>query len=261
MTDALLSHAIAPKSDYLKPEVELRLLEKYKVTGCPASLNRIILNYSNLCMHFAQRYRTRFEMEDTYQDAMEFLILTVKRFDPSYGVPFFTFATREIGHLMSHRAIRKWASVTTPGTKSFYKAFRAMPRQRDSQMTYEKAKTLATELDVKLEDIYTAHAIYRDSTQSLNAVLKGSDLELIDTLIDDSDPAEMVIKFDFDTKQKADAQRRMARLSEREKLVIQWRRMSDEPRTLQEVGVECGVSAERIRQIEAKAMVKLQAAA
>lgn len=262
MNNAPLSHAHAPKGGkYLKPEVELDLLAKYKESGCPASLNRILLNYSDLCMRFGHRYKAKFEVEDTYQDAMEFLILTAKRFDPSRGIPFFSFAYVQVGHLMSKRAIRKWASVTTPGTKAFFKAFRAMSRYSHCNMTYADAKALAHELDVTLDDVYAAEAIYRDSTMSLNASIHDDGTEMQEIIADDCDPANLVIEADFEQKRHRDVALRLATLEPRESRIIVARHYAEAPAKLHDLAAEFGLSAERVRQIESKAISKLRMAA
>lgn len=258
MNDAPLSHALAPKGgNYLKPEVELDLLAKYKESGCQVSLSRILLNYSDFCMRFANRYCRKFELEDTYQDAMEFLILTAKRFDPSRGVPFFTFAYTEVKHLMSKRAIRKWTSVTTPGTKAFFKAFRAIQRLKDSNLTYAQAIALAQELEVSLDDIYAAQAIYKDSTLSLNASAHDDGTELQEMLPDHCDPAELVIQSQLDIKRERDTAERLTRLNPRETRIINARHFTDVPLKLHDLAAEFGVSAERVRQLEKKAVEKL----
>lgn len=262
MNDTLPSHAIAPKGGkYLKPEVELDLLAKYKESGCTVSLNRILLNYSDLCMRFANRYKVKFEIEDTYQDAMEFLILTARRFDPSHSVPFFRFAYVEVGHLMSKRAIRKWASVTTPGTKAFFKAFRAMSRYSHGEMTYAKATALAAEIEVTLDDIYAAHAIYKDSTLSLNASVHDDGTEMQEMLSDNCDPADIVINADFEQKRERDVASRLSTLNRRDSRIIAARHLADVPLKLHDLAAEFGVSAERVRQLEVQAITKLRMAA
>lgn len=262
MTDAPLSHALSPKGGkYLKPEVELELLAKYKESGCTVSLNRILLNYSDFCMRFANRYKAKFDIEDTYQDVMEFLILTARRYDPSHGVPFFTFAYVQVGHLMSMRAIRKWASVTTPGTKAFFKAFRAMSRYGQGDMTYAKATELAAEIGVSLDDVYAAQAIYKDSTLSLNASVHDDGTEMQELLADACDPADLVIKADFEQKREREFTLRLASLSPRDNRIISARHLTDAPLKLHDLAAEFGVSAERVRQLEAKAITKLREAA
>lgn len=262
MNEAPLSHALAPKGGkYLDPQVELDLLAKYQETGCAASLNRILLNYSDLCMRFANRYRKKFEIADTYQDAMEFMIQIARQFDPAHGVPFFTYATRYVGHLMSMRAIRQWASVTTPATKAFFKAFRAMPRNNHGELTYAQALNLADELQVSLDDVYAAQAIYKDSPLSLNSSLFDDGEDLLDTLPDHTDPADIVINADFEHKRSLEASRRLERLNPRETRIMAARYLTEVPLKLHDLAAEFGVSAERVRQLEAKAITKLQVAA
>lgn len=262
MNDAPLSHALAPKDGkYLDPQVELDLLAKYKDTGCTASLNRLLLNYSDLCMRFANRYRNRFEIADTYQDAMEFLIQVAKRFDPVHGVPFFTYAHIHVGHLMSMRAIRNWASVTTPASKAFFKAFRAMPRNNHGELSYAGCMGLAEALGVTLEDIYAAQAIYKDSALSLNSSLFDDGEDMLDCLHDHCDPADIVIEADFNQKREKDAARRMSTLTPREERIMKARHLTEVPLKLHDLAAEFGVSIERVRQLEVKAIAKLRMAA
>lgn len=263
MNDAPFSHALAKQSqgDYLSHEAVLALVAKYQATGCAASLNRILLNFSDMCMQIANRYRVKFEIEDTYQDAMEFLILALRKFNPEFGVPFYAYASPRVKHEVSQRAIRKWASVTTPGSKGFFKAFRAMGRFRDERMTHEHANALSAELDVPIDCVYAAHAIYKDSSYSLDSSLIEDGAPMIESLTDNVGPEQIVMESDLHQKQAAIAQRRMESLNPNELRVIQNRRLREEPKKLFELGSELGISGERVRQIEAKAMLKLCAAA
>ncbi|MBI6882431.1 sigma-70 family RNA polymerase sigma factor [Pseudomonas putida] len=261
MQDAPLSHAKAPKNgQYLENEAVLDLVAKYQATGCRVSLDRLLINFSDLCMAFAHRYRVKFDIEDTYQDAMEFLILAAKKFDPSFGVPFFTFANLEVGRHISMRAIRKWASVTTPGTHGFFKAFRAMGRYKVDQMTHRTASGMASDLGVGIDDVYAAYAIYRDSSYSLNSSIFEDGEDMIDQLPGVDDPESSVIDRDYLEKQAVEFSRRMEKLNPNENRVIHARFLTEKPQTLSDIAGQIGVSTERVRQIESKAKIKLMAA-
>jgi RNA polymerase sigma-32 factor len=259
MYAAPLSHAYGPKNGvYLDPDVEQELLAKYQATGCMVSLNRILLNYSDLCMQFAGRYRSKFEISDTYQDAMELLILAAKKYDSTRGLSFFTYATVDVGFGLSMRAIRKWASVTTPGSKGFFKAFRAMKRFDGEVMTHAKADAMANEIGVKIDDVFAAHAIFKTASYSLNSSIYEDGIALLDRLIAEDNPEDVVIEMDLAAKRSAALRDGLSKLDPKENQIIQERRLRETPRTLTEIGGEMGVSAERVRQIEAKALSKLK---
>jgi RNA polymerase sigma-32 factor len=262
MSNSLPSLACASKSgDFFAADVTHALIAKYQATGCAASLNKLLLNYSNMCMKIAQGYRHRFDVEDTYQDSMECLILSVRNFKPELGVPFFTYAYLDVKRRVSVRMIKQWSCVTTPVTKRFFKAFRRMPEfLKNTRFCDESATQLAEQIGVKREDVMAAYEIYRNMNYSLESCMDNG-VRVIDAMSTEAGPENLVMEADLAGKRESMARVRMGMLNSKEAMIIKMRRMGEVPQTLHQIGALLGVSAERVRQIESKAMAKLSLAA
>lgn len=255
-----LAHA-AKSGNFLAQDVEKSLIANYQATGCGVALNKILLNYSNMCMKIAYGYRHRFDVDDTYQDAMECLILSVRNYKPELGVSFFSFAYLDVKRVVSMRMIRKWSCVTTPASKRFFKAFRQMPEfLKNSHFSTERATKLAKEIEVRLEDVTSAYEIYRNMNYSLESFMENG-VRVIDSMSTDSGPENLVLEADLAAKRESMGRVRLGMLNPREAMVIKMRRLREEPQTLHELAAVLGVSAERVRQIESKAMIKMSVAA
>lgn len=262
MTLPLPSLAHANKSGHFLASDETQtLIAKYQATGCAVSLNKLLLNFSDLCMKIANGYRHRFDVDDTYQESMECLILAVRSYKPELGVGFFAYAYVDVKRRVSMRMIKQWSCVSTPMTKRFFKAFRRMPTfLKNDYFSAERATKLATEIDVRLEDVISAYEIYRNMNYSLESFVENG-VRVIDSMSTESGPENLVMEADLAAKRESMGRVRLGMLNPREAMVIKMRRLREEPQTLHQVAEVLGVSAERVRQIESKAMTKLSAAA
>lgn len=262
MTD-LPSVSAAAKLAYLDKDRELMLIDQYQTTGCKKSLGQLLMNHNKLCLKIASRYRHKFDKDDTYQDCMTLLIECIEKFDSSIGTPFFSYAYTYVSRAFSMIAIRKWANVTTPGTRGFYKAFRRMGRFRleEGQLSHADAMALAEELTVPLSEVFAAFMIYKNCSYSLDAGMTENGVPIIDTLEGGENPESIIMEIDAEDKRKGYVNRMMSKLTENEARVLQLRHLSDTPEKLKDVGSILGISAERVRQIESKAIGKLKAAA
>jgi RNA polymerase sigma-32 factor len=261
MTLPLPSLAHAYKSGHFLAGDETQILvAKYQATGCAVSLNKLLLNNSDMCMRIANNYRHRFDINDTYQESMECLILSVKSYNPEHGVPFFSYAYQDVKRRISLRMIKQWSCVTSPLNKRYFKAFRQMSTfLKGGSFSTERATDLAKEIDVKLDDVIAAYEIYRNINYSLESFVEG--VRVIDSMSTESGPEHLVMEADLAAKRESMGRVRLGMLNPREAMVIKMRRLREEPQTLHQIAEVLGVSAERVRQIESKAMVKLSAAA
>lgn len=255
-----LAHAYK-SGHFLTSDETQTLIAKYQATGCAVSLNKLLLNNSDMCMRIANNYRHRFDMNDTYQESMECLILSAQSYKPELGVPFFTYAYVDVKRQISMRMIKQWSCVTTPNSKRFFKAFRKMPAfLSNSHYSTERATKLATEIDVRLEDVISAYEIYRNMNYSLESFVENG-VRVIDSMSTESGPENLVMEADLAAKRESMGRVRLGMLNPREAMVIKMRRLREEPQTLHEIAEVLGVSAERVRQIESKAMIKMSVAA
>ena len=190
------------------------------------------------------------------------------RFDPERDVRFSTYATWWIRAAMQDYILRNWSIVrtgTTAAQKSLFFNLRRLRAKIESKkeregLSPDDKNKIAKKLKVKVKDVEAMEGRLSGIDQSLNATIgeDGSD-DWQSLLSDDGpNPEDVVIGMkDAQTRSQwlNDA---LGDLSDRERMIIRERHLGDEVVTLEELGKELGVSKERVRQLEARAMDKLK---
>jgi RNA polymerase sigma-32 factor len=204
---------------------------------------------------------------DLIQEGNVGLMKAVRRFDPDRGVRLVSFALHWIRAEMHEYILRNWRLVKVATTKAQRKLFfnlRSM-KTRSAALTNDEADEIAKTLNVKREEVL-----------EMETRLTGHDLTIDPTPVDDDDHPYSPISYLTDTEdepaviveRKQTSERRseglqaaLGKLDARSRRIIESRWLKeDDPATLQELATEYGVSAERIRQIEAKAMKQMKGA-
>jgi len=204
---------------------------------------------------------------DLIQEGNVGLMKAVRRFDPDRGVRLVSFALHWIRAEMHEYILRNWRLVKVATTKAQRKLFfnlRSM-KKNSAALTNDQADAIAKELNVKREEVL-----------EMETRLTGRDLTLDPTPVDEDDHAYSPISYLTDAddepakivEAKQTAERRseglaraLGKLDDRSRRIIESRWLREEsPLTLQELANEYGVSAERIRQIESKAMKQMKGA-
>jgi RNA polymerase sigma-32 factor len=247
---------------YLRPDRDdvLQKLESYQQTGCQKTLAWLLNEHRDMCYSIAYRYDHRFEVDDTFQDCMEILIHAIRDHDLTGSYPFFSYAYTRVSREVARKKIRQWSIVCVPDNRELLRVFRKVNNMGiPAYPSDAKAKEIAEILDVKVEYVFAAAALYYKKPMSLDS---GTHSDVVrSTLYDDScSPERIVSEEDFEAKRTELAQRMMGRLNEREALVIQLRHLNEPPLKLREVGEELGITAARVQQIETKAMKMMMAA-
>ena len=262
----------AMKAEMLSAEVELELARKWRNNGDEKALHRLVNAYLRLAVSMASKYR-RYgaDMTDLVQEAGIGLMKAAEKFDPERGVRFSTYAVWWIKASIQDYVMRNWSLVRTGSTSSqkalFFNLKRVKARisreQEEQTNNVDKARLselIAVELGVPIRDVEMMEARLSGSDYSLNAQQANDDgREWIDLLEDDSVQSSQKVEQERDLsvlrKSLVDA---LATLNEREKKIILDRKLRDEPRTLESLGGEMGLSKERIRQLESQALVKMR---
>ncbi len=199
------------------------------------------------------------------------LMQAVKKFDPDKGFRLATYAMWWIRASIQEYILRSWSLVkmgTTAAQKKLFFNLRRMKGQMkaidDGDLHPDQVETIATKLGVTHDDVVQMNRRMSGPDASLNAPLKASEGESQwqDWLEDEnyvSQETQVVQNDEFSTRMGL-LQDAMADLNEREQDIIQQRKLSEEPKTLEQLAQVYGVSRERIRQIEVRAFEKLQAA-
>ena len=273
-TDQTLSRQ-ARKAELLDAETETRLARAWRDHHDEAALHRLITAYMRLAISVAAKFR-RYgaPMNDLTQEAALGLMKAAEKFDPDRGVRFSTYAVGWIRASVQDYVLRNWSLVRTGSTSGQKSLFFNLSRLK-AQFTREAAAEgislspaqmtakVAEELGVSLSDVAMMEGRLSGMDMSLNAP-QSSDAEgreWIDLLEDDGPGAAEQVGYSHDQAQVRQwLGQALGTLSERERFIVAARRLGDEPRTLESLGSELGLSKERIRQLEAAAYAKMKRA-
>jgi len=196
---------------------------------------------------------------DLIQEGNVGLMKAVRRFDPERGVRLVSFALHWIKAEIHEYILRNWRLVKVATTKAQRKLFfnlRSM-KTRSAALTQGEAKDIARELGVKPEEVLEMEMRLSGSDVALDPT--PGDEETITPIAyladSDDEPVEVLEKAETARNRSTGLRNAMAKLDDRSRRIIEARWLKEEdPATLQELADEYGVSAERIRQIESKAL-------
>jgi RNA polymerase sigma-32 factor len=273
-TDLDLSRQ-ARAAELLDAQTEAALARAWRDARDGAALNRLITAHLRLAIAAAARFR-RYgaPMSDMVQEASVGLMKAAERFDPDHGVRFSTYAAFWIKAALQDFVMRNWSMVrtgSTSGQKALFFNLRRVQARLEREARAEgvvlDAATLrarvAEELGVTLAEVAMMEGRLQGSDASLNAPQSADSegREWIDLLPDDGPGTErMVAEAHDQDKLRQWLSGALMGLSPRERCIVTARQLSDQPQTLDALGVELGVSKERVRQIESSAYAKLRLA-
>ena len=263
----------AMRAEMLDAETELALAYAWRDHRDEQALHRLITAYMRLAISMAGKFR-RYgtPMNDLIQEASVGLMKAADKFDPDRGLRFSTYAVWWIKASIQDHVMRNFSVVRTGSTSSqkslFFNLRRVQARiEREAAAegrtveTHEMHEMIAAEVGVPLHDVVMMDGRLSGSDFSLNVTqsAEGEGREWIDILEDDGPQAEEQISNDYDT----DTLRQwllsaLTSLNDREQFIVRERKMRDEPRTLESLGGELGLSKERVRQLEAAAFTKMR---
>jgi RNA polymerase sigma-32 factor len=263
----------AMKAELLDAETELQLAFAWRDQRDEAALHRLITAYMRLAISMAAKFR-RYgaPMNDLIQEASLGLMKAADKFDPDRGVRFSTYAVWWIKASIQDYVMRNWSMVRTGSTSSqkalFFNLRRVQAKiereagQRGEALDGHQLRAMiASEIGVSVQDVEMMDGRLGGSDYSLNATQSSEDegREWIDALEDDGAQAADLVEDSHDRAHLRDwLVSAMAALTPRERFIITERKLRDESRTLESLGVELGLSKERVRQLEAAAFSKLR---
>ena len=272
MTDDTLPRQ-AMRAEYLDAETEAALARAWRDERDEQALHRLVTAYMRLAIATAAKFR-RYgaPMNDLIQEASLGLMKAADKFDPDRGVRFSTYAVWWIKASIQEFVMRNWSMVRT-GSTSSQKALFFNLRRVQAQLTREAdaegvsldgsqlRERVAITIGVPLADVEMMEGRLSGSDFSLNAVQSGDEdgREWVETLEDDgAGPEENVTEAHDGALMRDWIGEAMGRLTDRERYIVRERRLIDEPRTLESLGQELGLSKERVRQLEAQAFGKMR---
>jgi len=258
----------AMREPLLEREVEFDYAQRWREDGDEKALHNLVRAYTRLVISLAGKFRNYgLPMGDLVQEGNVGLMQAAARFEPERGVRFSTYASWWIRSAMQDYILRNWSIVRTGTTASQKALFFNLRRLRarinediGGQLTQEGREFISTELNVPMADVEAMEVRLGAADQSLNApVAEEGDGNWQDFLADTRpNPEEIVTGLrDAETRSRwlNDA---LTQLSDRERRIIRERRLQEEGATLEELGKSLGVSKERVRQLEQRAMEKLR---
>ncbi len=252
----------------LSPEDEQALARDYIDNENIESARKMVMSHLRFVVHVARGYSGYgLQISDLIQEGNIGLMKAVKRFDPDQGVRLVSFAVHWIRAEMHEFILRNWRIVKVATTKAQRKLFFNLrkSKKRLGWMNNDEVNTVARELGVPAATV-----------REMESRLSGRDIAFDAPVDDDEDAKPSPVMF-LEDHQNADPydslegdseeessldtlNRGMEKLDARSRDIIQRRWLVDgEKATLQELADEYGVSAERIRQIEANAFKKIRA--
>jgi len=271
-SDAGLSRYLAEirKFPLLSPEDEYMFAKRLKEHGDAEAAKRLITSHLRLVAKIAMGYRGYgLPISEIVSEGNVGLMQAVKRFDPDKGFRLATYAMWWIRAAIQEYVLRSWSMVkmgTTAAQKKLFfnlrKAKSNIGAIEEGDLTPQHTATLADQLGVTEREVTDMNRRLSGPDSSLNAPLRSeSESEWQDWLADDSVDQEtrLAEREELGDRHALLAQA-MESLSERERDILQARRLQDEPATLEELSQKYGVSRERVRQIEVRAFEKLQTA-
>lgn len=261
----------AAKAAYLEKDEEHALAVSWADRKDQASLNALAMSHMRLVIATAAKFRNYgLHMNDLIQEGHVGLLEAAVRFDPHREVRFSTYATWWIRASLQDYVLRNW-SLVRGGTSSKQKALFFKLRYLKARIAQNPQ---AAGRPSQHRDIAEAIGVSEQDVAAMDARLSGPDISLNAPIGSGNEPGderqdllESNLPDPHDLAEAAvDTERRhfwienaLSDLNDRERLIIVKRRLTDEGETLEALSRELGVSKERVRQIEGKAMQKLKA--
>ena len=258
------------KFPMLPKEEEFMLAKRWQEHEDPAAAEKMVTSHLRLVAKIAMGYRGYgLPMAEVISEGNVGLMQSVKKFDPDKGFRLATYAMWWIRASIQEYILRSWSLVKLGTTAAQKKLFFNLRRIKGeisaleaTDLNPEQVTFIADKLNVPEKDVISMNGRMSGSDASLNVRMgTEGDMEWQDWLADD-EPNQAD---DFAEKQEFDARmdllgNAMQDLNERERDILTQRRLSEEPKTLEELSEVYSVSRERIRQIEVRAFEKLQKA-
>jgi len=256
------------KFPMLDAEEEYMLAKNWRENGNLQSAHKLVTSHLRLVAKIAMGYRGYgLPVNELISEGNIGLMQAVKKFDPEKGFRLATYAMWWIKASIQEYVLRSWSLVkmgTTTAQKKLFFNLRKLKNQiapgQEGDLKDEQVNEISKRLNVKSKEVVNMNRRMMGQEKSLNEPIKsGEKDEWQDWLVDDSLDQELVFsqKQEYDDK-KVLLDSAMKILNEREKEIIIARRLSEEPKTLEELSKIYKISRERIRQIETKAFEKLQ---
>ena len=258
------------KFPMLDAEEEYMLAKNWRERGNVQSAHKLVTSHLRLVAKIAMGYRGYgLPVTELISEGNIGLMQAVKKFDPEKGFRLATYAMWWIKASIQEYVLRSWSLVkmgTTAAQKKLFFNLKKVKQQiapnEEGDLKSNQVKEISERLGVKTEEVISMNRRMMGPEKSLNEPVKtGEKGEWQDWVADDNMDQELLIS----QKQELDEKKSLLHesikiLDERERKILEDRKLSNEPKTLEELSKKYKISRERVRQIETKAFEKLQKA-
>lgn len=259
------------KFPILAPEEEYMLAKRFQTHGDTEAAAKLVTSHLRLVSKIAMGYRGYgLPVSELISEGNIGLMQGVKKFEPDRGFRLATYAMWWIKASMQEFILRSWSLVklgTTAAQKKLFFNLRKMKNNldayNDGDLRPEDVRKIATDLGVTEEEVVSMNRrMLGGGDTSLNVSMNEDGEGQWQDIIPDNGPLQDEVYAEAEERisRRAMLVEALQALSEREKQILTERRLVEEPRTLEDLSVEFGVSRERVRQIEVRAFEKLQKA-
>ena len=255
--------AAAKRFPILTEEEEFRLATRLRDEEDLEAARQLVLSHLRLVISIARGYLGYgLPHADLIQEGNIGLMKAVKRFDPAQGVRLVSFAIHWIKAEIHEYVLRNWRMVKLATTKAQRKLFFNLRKMKPGSeaLTPTLVANVAHQLNVKPEEVIEMETRLSGHDIALEADREDEEGFAPIAYLEDSrsEPTRVLERRDNDYLQNEGLQAALSGLDDRSRRIIETRWLSEDPATLHDLASEFSVSAERIRQIEAKALQKMK---
>jgi RNA polymerase sigma-32 factor len=252
----------------LSVEDEQRLARRYRDHDDLDAARELVMSHLRFVVHVARGYSGYgLQLGDLIQEGNIGLMKAVKRFDPDVGVRLVSFAVHWIRAEMHEFILRNWRIVKVATTKAQRKLFFNLRKSKTrlGWLNAEEVRAVAQDLNVSEREVLEMESRLSGRDIGFDAPADEDDDHAPPSpsqylVAQEEDPSEAYERADSEADQMELLREGLRRLDERSRDIVKRRWLDPDSKvTLQELADEYGVSAERIRQVEANALKKMKA--
>ena len=261
---------LSKKARILEKDEEFSLIDDWRDNRNPEALKKILSSYLRLAISFAKKYSSYgLSVDDLIHEGVLGIMHALDKFDTSKDFRLSTYASWWIRASIQDYILKNWSVVRTGSTASqkalFFNLKKIKQQINDISRDYMGQKeidTVSNMLNVKSMEVQNMESRLTGGDLHLNQKVDSeSESDLMSLLPDNRDtPEETYENFNDNNVKKNYINEAINTLNDREKIIINLRKLTEKTITLDELGKKLKISKERVRQIETKALQKLQKA-